>query len=473
MKALLAVGGDAGGGGGEVCLALINSCWNIVKIKELAGTILARDTLLFNALLALPLCEPPPTAEVVKRAFAMLFLLSSSAGMPPEYLSNHEGALGDLAQVRIRLEGMEGLQGRTAGERMDLQKALRYLGDVEGNVVGTCLVDAALAGEVAEIALVDGVETLAKLMGEEEEEREKERVEEERRRVKREEEEEERRKEKEAMEEKIRRAREEEEERRKERERVEKAAEEALERAKDVGVDVEELKAAAEPVEVEVEDRKAVFEPVEQAEATKEPQNVLPSLVPTQAPPKEPDNNASSSVSLTRKQLRTPLSKSIPSAPLASYTTLDVASMLYVLGLKAHIKKVVACNGIDGRALVEARGEEDVKEMGIGIGVNARRVWGWIVEKKWLDGGESGGGRRKELRTLTAEDVGKELGKMGCGRYRARWNEEGVDGETLLYTSSRKELEKLGVMIEGHRGKIWERIEQWKILGVESTELAV
>ena len=311
-----------------------------------------------------------------------------------------------------------------------------------------------------------------------------------------------------------------------------------MERAKDVGVDVEELKAAAEPVEVEVEDRKAVFEPVEQAEATKEPQNVLPSLVPTQAPPKEPDNNvsrmesksprqaqpasdahahalpippsspsssprqrvfdpsppasttspsapkssrqnnhhhshhrkqhhhnqhrhhrrrhspsrssrkqASSSVSLTRKQLRTPLSKSIPSAPLASYTTLDVASMLYVLGLKAHIKKVVACNGIDGRALVEARGEEDVKEMGIGIGVNARRVWGWIVEKKWLDGGESGGGRRKELRTLTAEDVGKELGKMGCGRYRARWNEEGVDGETLLYTSSRKELEKVRVKV--------------------------
>jgi hypothetical protein len=155
--------------------------------------------------------------------------------------------------------------------------------------------------------------------------------------------------------------------------------------------------------------------------------------------------------------------------------------MLYVLGLKVHIKKVVACNGIDGRALMEARGEEDVKEMGVEIGVNARRVWGWIVEKKWLDGvdnvvwgdGEERGRRRKELKTLSVEDVGKELERMGCGRYRARWSEEGVDGETLLYTSSRKELTKMGVILEGHRGKIWERIEQWKILGVESIEGAL
>jgi len=65
------------------------------------------------------------------------------------------------------------------------------------------------------------------------------------------------------------------------------------------------------------------------------------------------------------------------------------------------------------------------------------------------------------------EEVGRELERMGCGRYRGRWREEGVDGETLWFTERREELERMGVGMEGHRGKIWSRVEEWKVMGVE------
>jgi len=142
-----------------------------------------------------------------------------------------------------------------------------------------------------------------------------------------------------------------------------------------------------------------------------------------------------------------------------------MCSVLRVLSLSKYIPQFIE-NEIDGATIIQCNNIVELTEIGISLTLHSKKLFKWLtdIKRSELRGGGDGEPSR-ELEALNVTEVGLVLSRLKMASYSAVFLNNEIDGETLSFTKSKTDFEKLN-LLPAHTRKLMAHIKVFKCSGV-------
>ncbi|GMI57940.1 hypothetical protein ScalyP_jg11440 [Parmales sp. scaly parma] len=150
---------------------------------------------------------------------------------------------------------------------------------------------------------------------------------------------------------------------------------------------------------------------------------------------------------------------------LTDFTIINMCSVLRVLSLSKYIPQFIE-NEIDGATIIQCNNIVELTEIGISLTLHSKKLFKWLtdIKRSELRGGGDGEPSR-ELEALNVTEVGLVLSRLKMASYSAVFLNNEIDGETLSFTKSKTDFEKLN-LLPAHTRKLMAHIKVFKCSGV-------
>ena len=154
-----------------------------------------------------------------------------------------------------------------------------------------------------------------------------------------------------------------------------------------------------------------------------------------------------------------------PDLRLTDFTIINMCSVLRVLSLSKYIPQFIE-NEIDGATIIQCNNIVELTEIGISLTLHSKKLFKWLtdIKRSELRGGGDGEPSR-ELEALNVTEVGLVLSRLKMASYSAVFLNNEIDGETLSFTKSKTDFEKLN-LLPAHTRKLMAHIKVFKCSGV-------